>query len=150
MAAIPIHLYAGLTCFHSVLAVVAVGTGLHEPRLWPGPCGRWKDAYTIRRFWEYIESRIACQLSIDSSIWYLPAGLGIRPHFFFVSGVTFIYINSAALNRASVGATIDLAQLLVFIMSAVGPSAISSGIQKHVMGGLFAYWVMAGMRQPLL
>ena len=68
---------------------------------------------------------------------------------FVVSGVTYIYINAAAPNRASVGATIGLAQLLVSIMSAVGPSAINSafalGIQKHVMGGYFAYWVMAGM-----
>jgi len=56
MAAMPIQLYAGFTCFHSVLAVVAVGTGLHEPRLWPGPFGRWKDAYTIRRFWEYVDT----------------------------------------------------------------------------------------------
>jgi len=56
MAAMPIQLYAGFTCFHSVLAVVAVGTGLYEPRLWPGPFGRWKDAYTIRRFWEYVDT----------------------------------------------------------------------------------------------
>jgi len=54
-AAIHIQFYAGLTCFHSVLAVVTVGTYLHEPRLWPGPFGRWKDAYTIQRFWEYVE-----------------------------------------------------------------------------------------------
>ena len=51
MAAIPTQLYDGLTCLHSVLAVVAVGTGVHEPRLWPGPFGRWKDAYIIRRLW---------------------------------------------------------------------------------------------------
>ncbi|KAL4068173.1 hypothetical protein J3A83DRAFT_4374518 [Scleroderma citrinum] len=51
LAAIPTQLYAGLTCVHSVLAIVAVGAGLDEPRLWPGPFGRWKDAYTIQRFW---------------------------------------------------------------------------------------------------
>ncbi|KAI5980353.1 hypothetical protein EDC04DRAFT_3152737 [Pisolithus marmoratus] len=43
--------YAGLNRVYSVVAVIAVGTGLHEPRLWPPPFGKWKDAYTIRRFW---------------------------------------------------------------------------------------------------
>ena len=65
------------------------------------------------------------------------------------SGATYIYINASAPNRASVGATIGLSQLLVSIMSAVGPSAINSafalGIQKQVMGGYFAYWLMVGM-----
>ena len=58
MAVIPTQLHASLTCLHSVLAVVVVGTGLHEPRLWLGPFGCWKDAYTIWRFWEYIETWI--------------------------------------------------------------------------------------------
>ncbi|KAI5988125.1 hypothetical protein EDC04DRAFT_2507158, partial [Pisolithus marmoratus] len=43
--------YAGLNRVYSVVVVIAVGTGLHEPRLWPPPFGKWKDAYTIRRFW---------------------------------------------------------------------------------------------------
>ncbi|KAI6047546.1 hypothetical protein EDC04DRAFT_633642 [Pisolithus marmoratus] len=34
-----------------LVAVIAVGTTLHEPRSWPAPFGKWKDAYTIRRFW---------------------------------------------------------------------------------------------------
>ena len=69
-------------------------------------------------------------------------------HILFL-GATYIYINAAAPNRASVGATIGLSQLLVSIMSAVGPSAINSafalGIQKQVMEGYFAYWLMVGM-----
>ena len=70
-----------------------------------------------------------------------------KPHLF--SGATYIYTNASAPNRASVGATIGLSQLLVSIMSAVGPSAINSafalGIQKQVMGGYFAYWLMVAM-----
>ena len=65
------------------------------------------------------------------------------------SGATYIYINASAPNRGSVGATIGLSQLLVSVMSAVGPSAINSvfalGIQKQVMGGYFTYWLMVGM-----
>ena len=64
-------------------------------------------------------------------------------------GATYIYINAAAPNCASVGATIVLLQLLMSIMFAVGPSAINSvfvlGIQKQVLGGHFAYWLMVWM-----
>ncbi|KAI6106359.1 membrane bound O-acyl transferase family-domain-containing protein [Pisolithus thermaeus] len=49
--AIPWRCYTGLNWMHSALAVVAVGTTLHEPQSWPPPFGKWKDAYTVRRFW---------------------------------------------------------------------------------------------------
>ncbi|KAI6047545.1 hypothetical protein EDC04DRAFT_2887315 [Pisolithus marmoratus] len=49
--AIPWRFYAGLNWIHSLLAMIAVGTTLHEPRSWPVPFGQLKDAYTIRRFW---------------------------------------------------------------------------------------------------
>ena len=64
-------------------------------------------------------------------------------------GATFVYVNSAAPNRASMGAVSGFAQMIVAIVRAVGPSAMNSafalGIEKHVMGGHFAYWLMAGM-----
>ena len=67
----------------------------------------------------------------------------------YVAGVSFVYVNSAAPNRASIGATTGFAQMIVAFVRAIGPSAINSafalGIQKHVMGGHFAYWMMAGM-----
>lgn len=49
--AMPFRFYAGLNWIHSLAAVIAVGTALHEPQLWPVPFGKLKDAYTIRRFW---------------------------------------------------------------------------------------------------
>ena len=65
------------------------------------------------------------------------------------SGVIFIYINASAPNRASVGATNGIAQMLVSLMRAIAPavvnSAFSLSIQKHVMGGYFACWLMVGM-----
>ena len=67
----------------------------------------------------------------------------------FHAGVSFVYVNSAAPNCASIGATTGFAQMVVSGMRGIGPSAINSafalGIQKHVMGGHFAYWMMAGM-----
>lgn len=67
----------------------------------------------------------------------------------FRSGVTLVYINAAAPNRASIGAINGLAQVLMCVMRAIGPSAVNSafalGIEKHVMGGHFAYWVLAGL-----
>ncbi|KIM53133.1 hypothetical protein SCLCIDRAFT_1223128 [Scleroderma citrinum Foug A] len=97
-----------------------------------------------------ITNRMAQEHGLNGFVWFL---VGLQIFLFACASlaicVTYIYINAAAPNRASVGATIGLAQLLVSIMSAVGPSAINSafalGIQKHVMGGYFAYWVMAGM-----
>lgn len=67
----------------------------------------------------------------------------------FSFSVTFIYINAAAPNRASIGATNGLAQMMVSVMRAIGPvasnSAFSLSIQRHVMGGYFVYWMMMGM-----
>ena len=67
----------------------------------------------------------------------------------FRAGVSFVFVNSAAPNRASIDATTGFAQMVVSGVRAIGPSAINSafalGIQKHVMGGHFAYWMMAGM-----
>ncbi|KAI5987761.1 membrane bound O-acyl transferase family-domain-containing protein [Pisolithus marmoratus] len=45
------RIYVSLNWMYSLVAVVAVGTTLHEPCSWPAPFGEWKDAYTIRRFW---------------------------------------------------------------------------------------------------
>ena len=65
------------------------------------------------------------------------------------SGVIFIYINASAPNRASIGATNGIAQMLVSFMRAIAPAAVNSAfslsIQKHVMGGYFVYWLMVGM-----
>lgn len=48
--AIPLRIYTSLNWTYSLVAMIAVGTTLHEPRSWPAPFGKWKDAYTIRRF----------------------------------------------------------------------------------------------------
>lgn len=65
------------------------------------------------------------------------------------SGVIFIYINSSAPNRASVGATNGFAQMFVSFMRAIAPAAVNSAfslsIQKRIMGGYFTYWLMVGM-----
>lgn len=49
--AIPWRICTSLNWTYSLVATIAVGSTLHEPRLWPAPFGKWKDAYTIRRFW---------------------------------------------------------------------------------------------------
>ena len=65
------------------------------------------------------------------------------------SAVTFMYISAAAPNKASIGATNGIAQLLVSVMRAIGPATVNSAyslsIEKHIMGGYFAYWVMVAM-----
>ena len=60
-----------------------------------------------------------------------------------------MFISAAAPNKASIGATNGLAQMVVSVMRAIGPATVNSAyslsIEKHVMGGYFAYWVMVAM-----
>lgn len=43
--------YTSLNMTYDVLAFLGVAAGLSEPKHWPVPFGRWRDAYTVRRFW---------------------------------------------------------------------------------------------------
>ncbi|GJE93177.1 membrane bound O-acyl transferase family-domain-containing protein [Phanerochaete sordida] len=43
--------YCVLTVPYDATAVAAVALGFTEPKAWPTLVGRWKDAYTLRRFW---------------------------------------------------------------------------------------------------
>ncbi|KAH7885840.1 major facilitator superfamily domain-containing protein [Phlebopus sp. FC_14] len=67
----------------------------------------------------------------------------------FSYGVTPIYINASAPNKASIGATNGFAQTFVSIMRAVGPAAASSAysqsIEHNYLGGYLVYCVMVGM-----
>lgn len=60
-----------------------------------------------------------------------------------------MYVSAAAPNKASIGATNGLAQILVSIMRAIGPAAVNSAysisLEANVMGGYFVYWVMVAM-----
>ncbi|KAL4078833.1 major facilitator superfamily domain-containing protein [Scleroderma yunnanense] len=97
-----------------------------------------------------ITNRVGQKQGLNNLVWFL---VGLMIFLFVLAnlalGVTFVYVNGAAPNRASIGATNGLAQLLVSIVRAVGPWAVNSafalGIQQHVMGGHFAYWVIVGM-----
>ncbi|KAI6044364.1 major facilitator superfamily domain-containing protein [Pisolithus marmoratus] len=93
---------------------------------------------------------VARERGLDSLVWTLVGSqmiLYVLTTFSF--SVTFIYINAAAPNRASIGATNGLAQMMVSVMRAFGPaganSAFSWSIQRNVMGGYFVYWMMAGI-----
>ena len=45
---------ASMGAIHNALAFMCVGLGLSSPALWPDVWGRWRDAYTVRRFWGYV------------------------------------------------------------------------------------------------
>lgn len=66
-----------------------------------------------------------------------------------MAGITFMYISAASPNKASVGATNGLAQMIVSMMRAVGPAAVNSAfsisIKRQYLGGNMVYCVMAGM-----
>ncbi|KAI6044363.1 major facilitator superfamily domain-containing protein [Pisolithus marmoratus] len=93
---------------------------------------------------------VARERGLGSLVWTLVGSQMILCVFVgFSFSVTFIYVNAAAPNRASIGATNGLAQMTVSVMRAVGPavsnSAFSLSIQRHLMGGYFVYWLMAVM-----
>jgi len=60
-----------------------------------------------------------------------------------------MYISASAPNQASIGATNGLAQVVVSMMRAVGPMMVNStfslSIEKNIMGGYLAYFVMMAM-----
>jgi hypothetical protein len=60
-----------------------------------------------------------------------------------------MYISASSPNRASVGATNGLAQMIVSVMRAVGPaaanSAFSISVERQYLGGNMVYCVMAAM-----
>ncbi|KAI9454533.1 MFS general substrate transporter [Lactarius psammicola] len=64
-------------------------------------------------------------------------------------GCIFIYISAASPNRASLGATNGLAQLLVSIMRAIGPVAATSlfslSLAEGYLGGGMVYIVLLGI-----
>jgi len=45
---------ASIGAMHNALALVCVGLGHSNPTLWPDICGRWGDAYTVRKIWGYV------------------------------------------------------------------------------------------------
>ncbi|KIJ65162.1 hypothetical protein HYDPIDRAFT_131492 [Hydnomerulius pinastri MD-312] len=93
---------------------------------------------------------VAREQGVGGAVYFL---VGLQMALFvlasFAFGVTFMFISAAAPNRASIGATNGLAQMIVSVMRAVGPAAVNSAfslsVEKGVMGGNFAYWVMVGM-----
>ncbi|KAF8626604.1 hypothetical protein AX17_006522 [Amanita inopinata Kibby_2008] len=63
-------------------------------------------------------------------------------------GAIFMFIQTAAPNRASLGATNGLNQMTVSVMRAIGPGAANSlyslSIDKGYMGGQMVYYVLSG------
>jgi len=61
-------------------------------------------------------------------------------------GAIFIFISAASPNRASLGATNGLSQLLVSIMRTIGPASANSlfslSIEKGYLGGHLVYYVL--------
>ncbi|KAH7904732.1 hypothetical protein BJ138DRAFT_1166049 [Hygrophoropsis aurantiaca] len=54
--------YSSLNVVHSLFAVVDVALGLSEVSSWPQSFGRWKDSYTLRKFWGRIWHQLLRQV----------------------------------------------------------------------------------------
>jgi hypothetical protein len=61
-------------------------------------------------------------------------------------GVVYIYLIGAAPNRASIGVTNGIAQILVSCTRAFGPAATNSlyslSIKTGLLGGWFVYYIL--------
>lgn len=51
-----LNIFCIFRIFHGLLVFVAVGSGFSEVKDWPPPFGRLSEAYSVRRFWGYVES----------------------------------------------------------------------------------------------
>lgn len=62
-----------------------------------------------------------------------------------------MFISAAAPNKASLGATNGLSQLLCSIVRAIGPAltnslfSLSIDPARHYLNGFLAYWVLVGI-----
>ena len=50
---------------YSIVAMIAVGSGLSEPRYWRPLFGSVSEAYTLRRFWRYVALPLRWELYAD-------------------------------------------------------------------------------------
>ena len=48
--------YSTQNMAYDLMALVSVALGVSEPKYWPVSYGRWRDAYTIRRFWGFVST----------------------------------------------------------------------------------------------
>ncbi|KAF9244656.1 major facilitator superfamily domain-containing protein [Melanogaster broomeanus] len=143
----------------TILAVLGLGIGVSQmvffPRLFyiMGP----RNLYMFSTFISLpmialfpILNALAREQGMSGSVWFIVAlqvVCAILANFAY--GVTPMYINASAPNKASIGATNGFAQTLVSIMRAVGPAAATSAytfsIESNCLGGRLVYYVMAGM-----
>jgi len=48
---------ASIGAFHNAMGLICVGLGNSSSTLWPDIWGRWRDGYTVRKFWGYVRRR---------------------------------------------------------------------------------------------
>ncbi|KAF8840838.1 member of major facilitator superfamily multidrug-resistance, DHA1 sub-family [Paxillus ammoniavirescens] len=143
----------------TILAVLGMGIGVSQviffPRLFHlmGP----RNLYMLSTFTCLpmialfpILNSMAREQGLTGSVWFfiaLQVACAILANFAY--GVTPMYINASAPNKASVGATNGFAQTFVSVMRAVGPAAATSAysfsIENNYLGGHLVYYLMAAM-----
>lgn len=90
---------------------------------------------------------LARSQGVSTTVWVIVAlqtliSLGVSLSY----GCIFIYIAASAPNKASLGATNGLAQMMVSVMRTFGPAAANSlfalSIRHQHLGGWLVYWVL--------
>ena len=62
-----LNIFCILRIFHGLLSFLAVGSGFNEAKDWPPPFGLLSEAYSVRRFWGYVEAKFLFP-SLDSNL----------------------------------------------------------------------------------
>ncbi|KAL0948631.1 hypothetical protein HGRIS_010438 [Hohenbuehelia grisea] len=95
-------------------------------------------------------SYLAQNGGLRGTVWLLvglQTALSIGMNFSY--GAVFIFIQSAAPNRRSLGAVNGIAQMTVSVMRAIGPAAANSlfslSIDKQYLGGRLVYYILITM-----
>ncbi|KAG1746768.1 MFS multidrug-resistance DHA1 sub-family [Suillus paluster] len=140
----------------TILAIQGIISGLIQPLAFPklhdimGPRNLWLLSVASSVPMVALFPALNTLARSSQSVWYL---MGLQLAFLcctnFAYCISFMYINAASPNRASVGATNGFAQVVVSVMRAVGPAtantAFSISIEKQYLGGNLVYCVMGGM-----
>lgn len=63
-----LNIYCVFRIFHGLIVLLAVGFGLSKVQDWPWPFGPLSEAYSVRRFWGYVDSIRSHSFSIGNDL----------------------------------------------------------------------------------
>ena len=63
-----LNIYCIFRIFHGLIVLLAVGSGFSKVQDWPRPFGPLSEAYSVRRFWGYVDSIRSHSISVGNNL----------------------------------------------------------------------------------